>query len=189
MKLVSHISRIFEPMIVMSIIALLGGWRAGLRGGAYVGYATILICLSLFIAFVRLRMVKKLKTNWDISERHKRIHLLFLLLGFVMVLFGSITFWHNSELTKLYGFFLLWLVGFLLITLKIKASGHVGVVTLLIGLCALWFGSRFFSMVVFIPLVGWSRYRLRRHAIDEVVIGFVYSVILVYVALSLRLIT
>ncbi len=173
------ISLVFEPMIVMALIALTGGWRSGLRGEAYAWYSIAMFVLTFFVACVRLLLVRKFKTNWDISDRHKRVRLLIILFGFVGILFWSMTFWKNSALTNLFGLFLLWLLGFFLITLKYKISGHVAMVTLAAGLFFQWFG--FWQAFFLVPLVAWARVVGKNHTIGEVITGALYSLFLLVV--------
>lgn len=174
-RFASIISKITEPMIMMSIMVFFGALHANLQGLGLFLFILYILSVSAIVGFARLRFMKSLHTNWDVSERPKRVRLLLLLLGFGILLFLSVTLWHNVNLIKLGTGLMLWLLGFLLITLRTKISGHMGVLTLTIGYLTLWFGYAFGFLFLLLPLVGWARLKLKRHTMIEVIGGTVYS--------------
>jgi membrane-associated phospholipid phosphatase len=173
----SFISSMTEPMAIFMLLALMGGWHVGLRNASYVWYVSYLLILSVAIWVARLRFMKTLHTNWDVSSRPKRVRLLLLLLGFSVLFFSSLWFFGSMALMKLSGTFFLWLLGFFLITLKVKISGHMAVLTLLLGYTTTWYGVMLLPSLLLLPIVGWSRVVLKRHTMGEVIGGFLYSVI------------
>lgn len=175
MKIASIISSVTEPMVVFMLLALLGGWQVGLRGSPYIWYVLYLLAISIGVWVARLRLTKSLRTNWDVSNRPKRVRLLLLLLGFGALFFSSLFVFGSLELMKLSGLFFFWLLGFFLITLKTKISGHMAVLTFLFGFSILWYGMAFAPLLLVLPLVGWSRLVLKRHTIGEVIGGTSYS--------------
>lgn len=175
MQLARVFSRLAEPMMVFMVLALFGGWQVGLRGNQYLWYGGYLIFLSILIWIARLRFMKSLHTNWDVSNRPKRVRLLLLLLGFSMLFFVSLLVFGSLPLMRLSGMFFLWLLGFFLITLKSKISGHMAVFTFATGFFVLWYGKAFASLFVVLPLVAWSRITLKRHTWAEVIGGTCYS--------------
>lgn len=169
------VSEISEPMVVFLAIALIGAWHVHLRGIAYASYALYIVAVGVLVAVARVRLMKVMHTNWDISNRAKRVRLLFLLLAFGLLLFWSTFLWNNAALSRFFSLFLVWLFGFFLITLRIKISGHLAVLVLAIGLLVTWYELSLWVLAVLIPLVAWSRVKLRRHTILEVVLGAAYS--------------
>lgn len=169
------ISKLFEPMITLFVVALLGGWQAGLTGPALVAYLSYITVLFSIVAWARAAIAKRYKTDWDISERAKRIRPLVLLLGFAVFNVFMVFFWKNPALTHLYLLLSVWLAGFFLLTLFIKISGHVGIVTLALGLIIRWFGWTWWPVALTIPLVGWARVAGRHHTVLEVIAGILYS--------------
>jgi len=59
----------------------------------------------------------------------------------------------------------------LLITLKWKISGHCTAVTGLVVLALALFGENLLPLTLLIPLVAWSRVRLKRHTLSQTVAG------------------
>src|SRR5258706_8688197 len=84
---------------------------------------------------------KKEGMSWDIPDRAKRVRPLVVVLGFVL-LNGILTLrFHVPALTQLFFLFLVWLVGFTLITTKWKISGHIGAAALATGIIVYWYGA------------------------------------------------
>ncbi len=175
MRLASFISTLTEPMVVVMVLVLVGGWHAGLTGYPLLWFALYLGVLSVVIWIARLRLMKSQRTNWDVSHRPKRVRLLLLLLGVSVLFFASLSLYGNSELMKLSGIVFLWLLGFFLITLKIKISGHMAGFLLASGLVIFWYGAVFALLLVLLPFIAWSRVVLKRHTIGEVIGGTGYS--------------
>lgn len=163
MALAQIISRLFEPMIVLFVLMITAAIRTG-SSGWFVAYITVFFSV---VWSVRFWMVRRWKLDWDISERHKRIRPLIIILGIVFFNVFVMRSWHNRELTNLFYLFAVWLFGFFLITLKYKISGHVGVITVA--------GLYWNPLLLFVPLVAWSRVALKRHTPKEVTLGFMYS--------------
>ena len=67
----------------------------------------------------------------------------------------------------------------LLITLRWKISGHCTAVTGLIVLALALFGENALPFVTLVPLVAWSRIRLKRHTFAQTVAGIALGVITV----------
>ncbi len=176
MRVASFISQITEPMFLIIVLTLVGVWSSGVRGAAFMWFVLFLSVLSLLIVYARIRFMKKFKTNWDVSDRKKRVPLLLLLIGFYSVLIFSLSFTGNPMLVSMSVLFLVWLIGFFFITLKLKISGHVAVGTFVVGNVVQWFGLSYTPLFVLIPVVGWSRLALKRHTLVEVIGGTLYSI-------------
>lgn len=180
------ISEITEPMVIFMAIALIGAWHVHLRGLAFATYALYIVAVGVLVAAARVRMMKVMHTNWDISNRPKRVKLLCMLLVFSLLLYWSSMIWHSVGLTNFFSLFLLWLFGFFLVTLKTKISGHLAVLVFSIGLLVSWYELSLWVLAVIVPLVGWSRVRLKRHTVWEVIGGTAYSlgVVMIYTQLT-----
>lgn len=174
-KLARIVSEIFEPMVVFLTITLIGAWHVHLRGIAYALFTLYIVGVGIVVAVARVRLTRLMHTNWDISNRSKRVRLLTLLVAFCFVLFWSTFLWHNAALTAIFELFLLWLIGFFIITLRIKISGHMAVFVLAIGLLVSWYEISLWVLAILVPILGWSRIKLKRHTPLEVVLGTAYS--------------
>ncbi len=173
MILATVISRVFEPQMVLFFISVTAGIRSRLVD-AWV-YFALVSALFLLVLWYRLKMVKSGKVNWDVSERTNRIRPLLILILILVVVGWLIGKFNNSLLSETFFLFLSWTIGFWLITLFYKISGHVGILTLVCGLLIRWFGKGFWPIYLTIPLLAWSRVKLKAHTVGQVTAGFLYS--------------
>lgn len=178
-RLALFISSICEPMLVVYIIALIGGSYAALSGSVWTYYVLLLTCIVGLVIGVRLFFKNKDHTNWDISERKKRFVPLFLL----VLIFGIASLYvrslDNPVLTDMFTRFFYWHMGFFLLTFRVKLSGHMGIATLAVGQLLVWFGWSMAPFLLTLPLLAWSRIVLKRHTMIEVIVGILYSGIIV----------
>ncbi len=175
-KIATIISRVCEPMVLLTIIAIVGGLHANLSSAVFSQYLLFLFVFMIApILGLWIWFVKKEGMSWDIPNRAKRIRPLILVLGLVM-LDGIFTIHLDSRaLTQLFLLFLVWLVGFTAITTKWKISGHTGVAALATGLMVAWYGSLWWPVLLIVPVVGWARVVRHDHTILQVVMGAIYS--------------
>lgn len=171
------ISYLFEPMVVIYVLALLGGLNAKLVGTSFFVYLMSVSILVGSVVLMRLFFAKKDHTNWDVSERKKRIMPLLFLSVFVFIQYVLVRSFGNEVLTSLFFTLFIWNIGFFLITLKIKLSGHLSILTLAVGQLIVWYGNGALWLVLLIPLLSWSRVYLKRHTTGEVIAGICYSII------------
>lgn len=175
MRLAAFISQVTEPMVLVAVIVVLGAWQHGIRGISFVSFMVYVGLLFLASLGLRIFAVHKLKTNWDISDREKRVKSLVPFVGICAVFFSCIFFWRNSGLIQFGMTLIFWMVGFVLITLRTKISGHLAILTLVLGYATSWYGYMFLPAVVILPFVAWSRLVLKRHTMIEVIGGILYS--------------
>lgn len=175
------VSRVFDPPIVLSIVTILGILK---NNSAY----TILLLgafMPLFIGVPLVYFLWLLKTgkvhNIDVTNRKERIRPLATLLLFLVVDMGIVFWIQNYFLLSLFILYFIWVIGFLLITLAWKISGHTGLITLAVGLLTLWYGYVALPLFLFIPLVAWARVVRHNHTVAQVVAGTVYSLIILAV--------
>lgn len=162
-------------MMVTLFVALLGGWQAGLRGRYWYEYVAYLLALVGVVSIARVVIMRREHTDWDISERKKRIRPLLLLLGFVLLNVIAVRLWHNTALGNLYIRYTLLFAGFVLLTLKIKLSGHVLATTFASLLVVSWYGLSWWPVLLAIPIIAWARVVGNHHTIREVIIGALYA--------------
>jgi len=139
-----------------------------------------LLIVSIVLWIARIYAVKILRTNWDISDRAKRVQSLIPLIGICIGFLLGLLLWDNQGLIRFGSMLLLWLVGFSLITLKTKISGHMAVLTFSVGLLLYWYGLVALPLMALLPMVGWSRLVLKRHTMIEVIGGTLYSTIFLF---------
>ena len=172
------VSSLFEPMLVVYILGLLGGMFAQLPSTSWWMYFSTITFFCGLVVFLRLFFKRKDHTNWDISERKKRFGPLTMLVVSFAIAYMLIRSFGNDVLTRLFLSLFIWHLGFLLLTLKVKLSGHMGILTLAIGQLVGWYGTRMLPLLCIIPLLAWSRIYLKRHTRKEVIIGIAYSTVI-----------
>jgi membrane-associated phospholipid phosphatase len=172
------ISRLFDPLIVSTVLFLLAGQKNGVVGWDLGGFFAILLVtmilppiLALFWAIKTGRI-----SNWDLSDRRQRIRAfsffpLFLILDYLVLYILGIPL-----VLSVFLWFCVLFTGFFFITLFYKISGHLSYLTFIVCVVLYWYGWHVWPILFFIPLVAWSRLKLKRHTVFEVVVGVVYSI-------------
>ncbi len=176
MRLATIISRVFEPLVVLAAVATLSGVKAGFVGTELVSYLTILL-IAFFVPVVgfRLWFVRVKNVDWDIRDRKKRLVPLLILLAFTAIIYPISTLWRNFVISSLFGLLFVWTVGFSVITMVWKISGHASVAAFATGLIIQWFGWGWWPVLLTVPLVGWARVARRDHTVGQVIAGALYS--------------
>ncbi len=165
-------------MIIIYVLALLGGSYAGLTGSLWSIYIASLTFFVGLATLVRLYFTRKDKTNWDVSVKKKRFVPLFVLTLFFGIQYFVIRNFDSNILSSLFFLLFMWNIGFFLITLKIKLSGHLSILTLAVFQLVSWYGPVATPLFILIPFLSWSRMQLKRHTFKEVLIGIGYSSII-----------
>jgi hypothetical protein len=174
------VSRVFEPIILLPLLVTVAVMRAQLPSDQLASvYAFFLVAILVPIVLFRLWLLKMKGIVWDIPKRQDRILPFAVLAGFGALSYMVVAGWGNASLTNFIGALLAWFVGLLLMTLRIKISGHVASTTLVSLLLVHWYGAPLLPVLLAIPLVSWARVTGKNHTIVEVVSGFMFSLLLV----------
>ncbi len=188
-KIATITSRIFEPVVVFSVLILIALTRSGLSGLAYYRFIAVYFFLMVLPPMGLLVWAVQTKKifNWDIGDRRERVKALslFLVLQAVNVLLTWL--YGNEYLLGFISLLFLWFSGFFLITLFWKISGHSGVAALGALSMIHWFGSAWWPVFLAIPLVSWARVVRRDHTVGQVIGGIVYSVIFLVIISAINL--
>ena len=174
-RIALFISSLFEPMVVIYVLAFFGGSYAGLTGSLWRIYIASLTLFVGLATLVRLYFTRKDKTNWDVSVKKKAVCAASCSYFFFGIQYFVIRNFDNTILSSLFLLLFIWNIGFFLITLKIKLSGHLSILTLAVCQFIWWYGNSVLWLVLLIPLLSWSRVLLKRHTIREVMVGICYS--------------
>lgn len=171
-------SSLFEPMVVIFLLALFGGRQGGLTGASWIVYVVSLLIFVGLVVMMRLFFQRKDKTNWDVSNHKKRFVPLVFLIIFFGIQYVVVSNFDIPVLSSLFLLLFLWGIGFFLMTLTIKVSGHLSILTLAVLQMVSWYGLSMLPLFLLIPLLSWSRLYLKRHTGIEVLAGILYSSIL-----------
>lgn len=177
----SIISAISNPLPVSIPISFALVYRAS--GDFYFSLHWMMI--SAFFAFVvgffvLIGVKIGLFNDFDISKREQRPPI-FLFAGFISILYLFTIILLNGPIILLLssGGLLLGIVLESIINRKIKASVHMAVYSAFAVILSILYGGYYWSFLLFIPVVAWSRVKLGRHVIEETIIGSFLGVSLV----------
>lgn len=176
MKIIAElISFIFNPAIFLFLMPFMVVYRQttdGLYAMKWFSFTAIFIILGILLFLIG--RVRGTFTDFDLSKKKERrivytlawfLSLFYLLIA---ILFKGIFF----PLSIVAIGIVLGLLVFEVVTLKVKASIHMGAACAFVVSFGLLFGANIFFMTVWtIPLVAWSRLYLRRHTLQEVLLG------------------
>ena len=174
------VSWIFEPMVVLFVICMFAGLHYGLTGWEMGMYGAYISVFTIFIGVTRYILAKRAKTNWDLSDRKKRIVPLFVLAGVFLVNYFIIHAFGNDGLSRYFGLWLASIIGFSLLTTRIKISGHMAVLTMMAVTIIAWYGIWAAPVLITIPFVSWSRIILGLHTPFEVAGGILFTGLMVF---------
>lgn len=175
-KLATVISRIIDPPIILPLVTILGIARSDIaveRLPLVWAFTSLFIIVPIISALWLLK--KHIITNWDITNRKERIRPLLILSIFLAICYVGTMVFHHAYLTSLVGLYLVWMIGFLMITLVWKISGHTSISALAIGLILLWYGAEFTLLLALLPIIAWARYIRKDHTALQLIAGILYS--------------
>lgn len=118
-------------------------------------------------------------SNFDVSKREQR-PLLFSFSAFAIFCYFISLFIFNSPKVLFVALFaiVLGLIVIIIVNKWIKASMHLAAlsaVTLFIGIA---YKGYFFLLLAFIPLLAWSRIKLKEHSLMETVVGSILGIVI-----------
>lgn len=182
MWIATLISTLFEPMVMFILIALLGAVHAGLRPMQFVTFCIVLFGMVAPIVLFRMWYMRSHGADWDLSDRKKRVKPVLMQVAMTIAYTFFITwYFKNVYLTQLFVIFCVWILGFAIVTTQWKISGHASTLALATGLLILWYGWHWWPMLLVVPLVSWARVKRKDHTPMQVIVGSVYSWILLAV--------
>lgn len=174
------ISRIFDPFVTVGLVSTIAVFISGLNGLPLFFYLVVIVfgTIALLATLLHWAIRRGHLSNWDLTDRKQRfIPLAVALVVLTLNLIAS-RFFINDFLVNLFALYISWMIGFFLITLFWKISGHAAGTTLAAGLIIHWFGWSSWPVLLAIPLVGWARVVRKDHSVYQVVAGSFYSVVI-----------
>lgn len=150
--------------------------------GLYATQWTLLSLLfsGLIVLFVLYGVRKGFISDYDVSIKEERINL-YLAGILITTVYLLVVFFLNGPQVLIVGLVGL-LIGLLIASLilkKSKASGHVAVIISFALLMWLSYGGAYWLLLLSVPLVAWSRIKLKRHEPSETLVGGVIGVSIV----------
>jgi hypothetical protein len=181
MKLYLLISRLFDPIAVLTVITVIAIRLSSLtpyeqfRFFLFLIFSIVGVPVILLLVAIRYRFV----SNWDVTDRRQRPKLLIGLIAIESANLLLIWNWGDAFLFSLFLVYLAWIIGFLAVTLFYKISGHLGGLTFAVLLYLNWFGSSYWPLLLTIPLLAWARVTGRFHTVGQVLTGMIYSLVVI----------
>ena len=176
-KIAVTISHLFDPILIYAFLGTLAIFRSDLTGFNLERMLALFILLMILppAALLAWAVINKKVINWDVSDRQQRITVLAVFL--VMTLFDLwlVKIFGKPALFKLFVFFSVWYLGFFIITLFWKISGHVAGLTLATLLIIYWYGTNWWPIFLLIPVLAWARVASKNHSMAQVIAGLFYS--------------
>lgn len=128
--------------------------------------------LFIFVVFVLIGVKKKFFSDIDVSKREQR-PVLYLTGALLSLLYLFILFTLQGPQILFITTFgiMLGIVIASLINIKVKASVHVAAISGLITSLSIIYQGYYLLLLFLIPIIGWSRVKIKRHTVTEVVIG------------------
>jgi len=144
----------------------------------FLGLFFIILLPAAFI--LRLYLKGKL-TNLHIKVRKQRLVPFIFSLFSVMVFITSIRLLRvNPELFSIVIIYFLMAVGFVMVTLKYKLSGHAFAFVSSVIILSTYIDQRFIFLLPLVLVIAWSRIRLNEHTPKEVLAGTLYAIVSFY---------
>ena len=177
------ISRLFEPFVLLLIIIVMALIRGGTVGIPLIQTLAVVFFGMIIPPVIALLIALRTKkiSNWDMSNRKQRVRACLVFFLFMIIDFFLIRMLAIPALSQLFLFLFFVFIGFFLITLFWKISGHMLVATIAVCIWIHWFGlATTWYLLGILPLLGWSRLVLKRHTLAQIIGGVVYGVFMVW---------
>ena len=163
------ITRVFDPFIMLVVFLFF----AVQNRAVFLLMFLSMVCFPAALLWVAVK--RKMVINWDLNDRRERPKILGVLLFIEIMSLVVLRSMMDQFLVHVLIVFLGSLVGFYIITLFWKISGHAYANALVTGFLVAWFGWNFWP-ILFIPVaVSWSRVVRKDHTVAQVIAGVLYG--------------
>lgn len=190
MFLATVISRVCEPFVLLLMLVVITLLQDGMPMKTFFRVLTVIVIGIIVPPLLALVGALRNKTisNWDISNRKQRVWALGIFFLFLIFDYFLIRALGITSLSRLFLFLSIVFLGFFLVTLVWKMSGHLTFATIFVGIIIYLFGGFFWILLVMLPFLSWSRVILKRHTVGQVIGGMVYGGFMVYIGIYTGLI-
>jgi membrane-associated phospholipid phosphatase len=179
-SLAQVISFLFNPILLLVFVPLLLVYKTTgnvVLSLAWTGYTMIFLLIMVF--FIIYGVHKKIFTDMDVSKRTQRPLLFVVCLVIGLLYLWGLFFLNGPKILMIIVIGLM--VSVLLASLinfRLKVSIHVATVTALLFTLAIVYQGYYYVTLLLIPLVAWSRLRIKRHTLPETIVGACFGVLL-----------
>lgn len=173
MRIARIISFISNPIFIFIALPFFLVYKTTKDTGAAWNWTIYtLVFLSIFVIFVLIGVKKKFFSDIDVSNREQRPVLYFTGAILSVLYLSTLFFLHGPRILfiTIFGITLGILIASL-INMKIKASVHVAAISGLLTSLSIIYKGYYVLLLLLIFIIGWSRVKIKRHTVPEVVIG------------------
>lgn len=181
-------SLVSNPLIVSFPVPFLAAYKET-HNSLYAFWWTLLSSIFLLAIplFIFLGKRRGIFSDLELSKRAERpIFFLFLSIVGILYLTTIILFHGPRILLLLFISGVLGLILFFLVNIRIKASLHVFVVSVITIIFGLIYGDRGLVALSFVPLVAWARIKTKQHTFSETIVGLALGVIVAIFTFNIR---
>lgn len=170
-KLARAISEVCAPWVLnIGFFLVLGAYTNSWTPGITAAVGTGLIPMALILTLMKMGRVG----DHHVTSRNQRSLVYAGIIICVVALIAVLLVLETPRLIWVGVFSALIFLGvFALVTLKIKASVHVGLWVCLITFLGLTVSPWWFAGLLFTPVTAWARIRIRHHTMPEILAGAV----------------
>jgi membrane-associated phospholipid phosphatase len=173
-RIAKLISSILDPRILIIPIAIAIAFYNSDNPIASIGWVLLLLLFTAFpvVSWITVQTKRRVFADNQVPIASQR-NILYIIgiCGIVVDLCIMIIFSGPKHLIAMVVAMLFSGLVAAILNRKIKISVHTGAMAgAVVSLIASW-GNRFLPLLIFIPLIGWTRITLHRHSISEVIIG------------------
>lgn len=182
-RFASLVSWVISPVVVAPAVYLfvvLIGYR---EEPCHYEWFTVLFLAATIAPMFLIYGLKKIGkvSDYNISFREQRFLPLFVLVGLNLIGYELMKQLDSPRfLSGILFFNAVNTVVILLVTLQWKISIHLFSLTSSIALLVLFFGPQFLGLLVFMPLLMWSRIHLRAHNFMQTLVGGIIGFLMMY---------
>ena len=186
MRLARWVSLIFDPRVIIPLMLTLAVQQA-YSNGLSVRFLLLLLFVDVGLPFWFYIYLKRKKqiTHWDIVRRSERVPLYTFttitnLVGVMIAMRMG-----QMQLAQLLSVFWFLALTFTIVTMSWKVSIHSGVMAGLATFMVRFYGTVWLWMYPMAVVVAWSRLRLKRHGVTQVILGIVLGILVMGLGMKL----
>lgn len=179
-RIAKIITFIFHPIVLVSPSVFFIIYISGSSlNESIIWTLTSMGFLLAIAAYIRVGMKAGFFSNFDVSKREQRVFLFPAILVAGLLFLTALLFF-RGPLSLLYAlvYFILSVAVLALVTLRIKASIHVGGITAAVVSIIYFFGDKYIFLLFIIPVMAWARIIEKRHTLKETLVGFLLGLLL-----------
>ncbi len=168
-----YLSLIFNPFLVLVFLPFVLVYRTTDNVETSIIWTIYTFIFFLVIAaFVLYNVKKGVFTDMDVSKRQQRpiLFKFFFILGSIYLV-GLFLFGGPEILLYIVVSIMLSIIVVSLLNKKIKLSLHVATLSALLSAVTVYYRGYSFFLLFLIPLIAWSRVKVKRHSVEETVVG------------------